>query len=139
MNKKRLVKIAACSLLIGSIALVGCKKKTKDKTTKPITTKQGRKAVSYTVFIDGEKYSKDNNTIKFEYNDGYDYIRHLKLVAHFNDDTEEEIGSNHYETISNLNEDSGVGKYVLTVIYEDLEPVSIFLEVNPLVLDFDKL
>ena len=136
MNKKRLVKIAACSLLIGSIALVGCKKKTKDKTSKVITTKQGRRAISFDVFIDGKKYSKDNNTIKFEYNGGYDYTKHIKLIAHFNDDTEEEIGSNHYDTISNLNEDSGVGKYVLTIIYEDLDPVNIFLEVTPYVLDF---
>lgn len=136
MKKRRMVKIAACFLLLGSTGLVGCKKKTTGKTTEIITTRDPRKAISFEVFIDDVKYGKDNNTIKFEYNDGYDYLRQLKIIAKYSDKTEEVLDETEFETMTNLTIDSGIGKYVLTIMYEDLTPVNVFLEVDPLVLDF---
>ena len=105
MNKKKIVKLGVCSLLVGLLALTACGKKTTTKdsttvkpttvptptttnksttkrtTTQKTTTEEQKQVKSFNVYVDNvlAPAGGDNAVIEFDYSDKYDYYKHLKV------------------------------------------------------------
>lgn len=159
--KKNIVKLGACSLLVGLLALTACGKKkkvTKDDTTVKTTTTENttteqttpndnqKQVKGFNVYVDNvlAPTSGNNAVIEFEYSDGYDYLSHIKVELVYDDDTKEEITTG-FNVVTDITETSGCvsatepGMYNLAISYGTFDAVNIDLIVNQKEVDMSNV
>ena len=164
MNKKKIVKLGVCSLLVGLLALTACGKKTtkdsttvkpttvptpittnksttKKTTTQKTTTEEQKQVKSFNVYVDNvlAPADGDNAVIEFDYSDKYDYYKHLKVELVYDDDTIEVIDKTKYNVLTNLKDDSNSGMYSLAVSYGTFDAVNIDIIINKKKIDVSNL
>lgn len=162
--KKNIVKLGACSLLVGLLALAACGKKTttrKDTTVKPttdntttekVTTKENttteskvttkdviKEVKDYNVYVDNILCGDSENVLNLEYGDNYNIYKHLKVEKVFTDDTKEELDQSEYEIETNLYFNAHVGTYDLKVNVSEDKSVDISIVVAPKVINISNV
>ena len=145
---KRKIPFLLCSAALG-LLLIGCSKKTtkkdttkkpnvttgskttdntttkkttqKQTTTKETTTENKVLCTGFKVFLRGEEYSSENNSLDYFF--GEDYFKDIVVKAIYDDGTTKKVTN--YTIDTTINEKTGVGDYTAVIKYLDFDGVTI--------------
>ena len=160
MNKKKIVKLGVCSLLVSLLALTACSKKkttkeattvkpttkstptttnkstTKRTTTQNTTTEAQKEVIGYRVYVDNEQTEE---SLKLEYGSVNGYRKHLRVEKVFSDNSTKEMDMNEYEIEKDFDSNSDLGNYSITIKYGNYDNTVIPVEIVKAKLDVSNL